>query len=492
MDTASPAPLTPALPATGHAPARAGMLSLFRHWSLSRQFLVASFPLLLAATLVLGWWVGGEVEDAVVRRIGGVTALYVDSFVAPHVQTLATREDLTDADRAELGALLANTQLGKKIVSLRIWARDGRVLFNSSDPSEVGKLVGIDEGLRVALGGGIYSELSERSDDQREQHGAPSARLIETYTPLHADRLGKVIGAAEFYSSPEDVDREASVAQKRGWLVVSGTMAALYFLLSVVVTGGSRKIVEQQQDLAEKVEQLTDLNLQNTLLHDRVRRAADEAAALNETFLRRVSSDIHDGPGQDLGFALMQLKNMIDAPAEAAGGDAEVVQNLVPVRRAVQAALTDLCAISADMQLPEIEPMPLGQVADRVVRDYESKTGCSVTLVNELEGAQASLPVKITLYRLLQEALANSFRHAKCRNPQVRLQYGPEGVRMAVTDNGPGFDTVAASRKGRLGLSGMRQRAEVLGGSFAVDSTPGTGTTVRITLPLAAQGNNHA
>lgn len=492
MDTARPAPLTPALGGIAPARPRPGLLSLFRRWSLSRQFLVASFPLLLGATVVLGWWVGGEVEDAVVRRIGGVTALYVDSFVAPHVQTLANGEDLTDADRKELAALIANTQLGKKIVSLRIWNRGGRVLFNSTDPGEVGKAVPIDEGLRMALGGGIYSELSERSDDQRQEHGAPSARLIETYTPLHADRRGTVIGAAEFYSSPDEVDREASVAQQRAWLIVSGTMAALYLLLSFVVMGGSRKIVEQQQDLAEKVDQLTDLNLQNTLLHDRVRRAADEAAALNETFLRRISSDIHDGPGQDLGFALMQLKNMIDAPGDAQRSPGEWVDSLVPVRRAVQGALTDICAISADLQLPEIEPMPLGQVADRVVRDYEAKTGCTVTLENELDGAQAPLPVKITLYRLLQEALANSFRHAKCRNPRVRLQYGPRGVRVEVTDNGPGFDTDAAMRKGRLGLSGMRQRAEVLGGSFVVDSTPGAGTTVRITLPLPLQGNAHA
>ncbi|HEY0824635.1 MAG TPA: sensor histidine kinase [Ramlibacter sp.] len=492
MDTAHSAPLAPAAAPAEHRPAAAGRPALLQRLSLSQQFLLASFPLLLGATLVIGWWVGGQVEDAVVRRVGGVTALYVDSFVAPHVQTLASRDDLTESDRQELSALLANTQLGKKMLSLKIWRPDGRVLFSVPDASEVGKTMPIDAGLRVALGGGIYSELADRSHSEQAEHGAPSARLIETYTPLHADRLGKVIGAAEFYSSPDDVDREVATAQQRSWLVVSGTMAALYFLLSIVVTGGSRKIVEQRQDLAGKVRQLTELNAQNTQLHERVRRAADQAAGLNETFLRRISSDIHDGPGQDLGFALMQLKNILDTPVPREPAEAKWAETLMPVRHAVQSALGDLCAISADLQMPEIEPMPLGGVADRVVRDYESKTGCTVTLVNELDGAQAPLPTKITLYRLLQEALANSFRHAKCRNPRVRLECDAHSLRLQVTDNGPGFDTAAALRKGRLGLTGMRQRAEVLGGSFEVESVPGSGTTVRITLPLAPQEQAHA
>jgi signal transduction histidine kinase len=223
-----------------------------------------------------------------------------------------------------------------------------------------------------------------------------------------------------------------------------------------------------------------------------VRRAADQAAALNETFLRRVSSDIHDGPGQDLGFALMQLKNIGDTCGHTEGDGEKHAENLVPVRLAVEAALSDLCAISADMQLPEIEPLPLCEIADRVVRDYEGKTGCTVTLVNELDGQHAPLPVKITLYRLLQEALANTFRHAKCKNPHVVVKADAESLTMEITDDGPGFNTEAALKKGRLGLTGMRQRAEVLGGSFVVDSVPGKGATVRIALPFASPGQSSA
>src|SRR4051794_3089828 len=95
--------------------------------SLAQQFMLLSSPILLAGTLVIGWWIGEQVEDSVVHRIGGVTALYVDSFVAPHVQSLVRNNDLSETERQEVADLLTNTPLGKKIISLKIWAPDGRV-----------------------------------------------------------------------------------------------------------------------------------------------------------------------------------------------------------------------------------------------------------------------------------------------------------------------------------------------------------------------------
>jgi signal transduction histidine kinase len=310
-------------------------------------------------------------------------------------------------------------------------------------------------------------------------------RVIETYTPIHADRQGRIIAAAEFYSDVEEVEREARAAQRRSWLIVAGAMAAMYVLLFAVVRGGSRTIVRQQHELSDKIAQLTTLNEQNAHLHERVSRAAERASALNETFLQRISSDIHDGPGQDLGFALMKLKSI--GESYSAGGntqDARFAEEVLPVRMAVESALGDLCAISADLQLPDIEPLSLHEIAGRVVRDYQAKTGANVAFVSSLPDVPASPRVKITLYRLLQEALANTFRHAKCMNPHVQLKGDRDCVSIEVTDDGPGFDADAALKKGRLGLSGMRQRVEVLGGSFDLQTVLGKGTSVRMHLPL--------
>jgi signal transduction histidine kinase len=454
--------------------------------SLAQQFMLLSFPILLAGTLVIGWWIGEQVEDSVVHRIGGVTALYVDSFVAPHVQSLTDKKDLTPADRAGLAELLAGTPLGKKIISLKIWDPDGTVLY-SSDVGQVGKKFPIDEGLEDALRGSIYSEISERTEKEEAEHGGPRGRVIETYTPLHADRLGKVIAAAEFYQSPVEIDREAGVAQRRSWLTVAGTMLVMYLMLFMLVRRGSRTIDRQQHDLSEKVMQLTELNAQNTVLHQRVKRAAERATALNEHFLQRISADIHDGPGQDLGFALMRLKSVAeDKNTENCPNQQWLAENLAPVRAAVQAALTDLRSISGDLQLPDIEHLNVEQLAARVVRDYENKTTAKVGLESSIPGVGATERVKITVYRLLQESLANAFHHAKCENCRIVLGAHGETLLVEVIDDGPGFDLPAAMEKGRLGLAGMRERVEVLGGTFELVSGLGQGTTVRASLPLVS------
>lgn len=456
------------------------MKTFFFRLSLSQQFMLLSFPILLAGTLFIGRWIGEQVEDSVVHRVGGVTALYVDSFIAPHAQALLRSEELPESDRKALDSLLRDTQLGKRIAALKIWRPDGTVVY-SSEPGQVGKHFDVEDGLIAALRGEISSEISERKETST--HGQPLPRVIETYTPIRAARLGKVIAVAEFYQHPGEVDREAGAAQRQSWMTFAATMLTIYLALFAVVRRGSETIVRQQRDLSEKVAQLTALNAQNSLLHQRVKRAAERATALNENFLQRLSADLHDGPGQDLGFALMQLKT-VEPQCRVAGNTGCPATSLEPVRVAVQSALNDLRAISADLQLPDIRHLSLPELAARSVRDYETKTGSTVQLECTVPDVPASMRVKITLCRVLQESLANIYRHAQGKNPRVRVSGDAETLVIEVKDDGPGFQPGNNRRHGRLGLAGMRERVEVAGGTFTIQSAAGQGTTVRATLPL--------
>ena len=465
------------------------MKALFSRLSLAAQFLLVSFPILFAGTLFIGKWIGDQVEESVTRRIGGMTALYVDSFVANHVQSLVEADDLTQADRSALAALLTDTPLGKRILTLNIWRPDGRVLF-SSDPGVEGQTLPVTEGLAAALAGNIFSEVSERSPAEQTRHRQPASRVIEMYSPIHAERLGKVIAVAEFYQTPDEVDREAGIVQRRSWLVLAGIMFAVYLLLSLVVGRGSRLISQQRRDLGDKVVQLTDLNRQNSLLHERVRRAAARTTELNEKFLQGISSDLHDGAAQDLGFALMRLNSIGDVCTRDGAPPGCLMEHAGPVRTAVQSALTELRAIAANLKLPDIEHLTLAEIAARAVRSYEQKTATKVTLLNAMPEVSAPLRVKITLYRLLQESLANTFHHAQCEHCRVDIQGDAQSLTVTVTDDGPGFDVQAALRKGRLGLAGMRERVEIIGGTFALDSVPGQGTSIRVTLPMTPEGGD--
>lgn len=466
------------------------MKRAFHHLSLAKQFLMVSFPVLLAGSLLIGWWIGRQVEEGVAHRIGSVTALYVDAFVGPHVQSLAKNSALRPSDLAVLNSDLNETMLGQKIISLKVWDRTGRVLF-STDPDVIGKQFPIEEGLAIALTGSIFSEISLRNADEQKEHGQPLPRLIETYTPIHEDRTGKVIAAAEFYERPDELDRLAGEAQRSSWLRVAATMIAMYLCLFFLVRRGSQTIDAQRGELSDKVVQLTTLNDQNVKLQARVIDAADRATALNENFLQRVSADIHDGPGQDLGFALMQIKNMENAMAEAAEAyQPSLLQwfkGLPLTKVAIESALKDLRALSADIELPDIARLELCDIAARVVRDLQIKTGVTVELSIQGEPVEASFRVKVALYRLLQESLANTVRHASGTTAQVLLKTTPQTLQVEVRDQGPGFDPAVAASKGRLGMRGMQQRVEVLGGLFELKTTPGAGTLISVSLPLSAE-----
>ena len=97
---------------------------------------------------------------------------------------------------------------------------------------------------------------------------------------------------------------------------------------------------------------------------------------------------------------------------------------------------------------------------------------------------EAPLPVKITLFRVLQESLANGFRHAGGSDQRVTLTQRDGHVVAEVADGGKGFDPGSDADAGHLGLAGMRERVEILGGTFSVQSALGHGTLIRAALPL--------
>jgi len=462
-------------------------MTKFRSLSLSRQFLVASFPILLIGMVVIGLWVAREIERGVVSRLGAVTSLYVDSLVAPHMPYLLDADPIDAPHRAALDALLTDTALGQKIVAFNVWRPDGRIVY-STNPDVIGRSFPTGPGFAAAAGGEVFSKIVDRAD---QAHGFVDRdwppRLIETYAPIHAETLGKVVGVAELYQTTDELTRETDAAQRRSWLVVTAAMAAMYALLFGLVHRGSETIVKQRRELDDRVAELSALLARNEQLDARVRGAAARTTALNERFLRRIATDLHDGPGQDLGFALMRVETMAArAPAEGAPSfSAAQRDDLQAVRTGLESALRDLRAISAGLQLPEIERLPPTEIAERAIRDYERKTGVKVAFAATGATADVALPVKITLYRLLQESLANGFRHAGGAGQRVALAQDAGQIVVEVRDDGPGFDAQQSASAGGVGLAGMRERVHALGGAFELNAAPGQGTAIRALLPLS-------
>jgi signal transduction histidine kinase len=243
--------------------------------------------------------------------------------------------------------------------------------------------------------------------------------------------------------------------------------------------------------LNSQISRLTELLTQNKELHDRVRRATGSVATLNERFLRRIGSELHDGPAQDMGLALLKLDALIGR-WEQGQAVPELVRELTEIQSSLQNAQKEVRAISTGLSLPQLAELSLPQAVIRAVRAHERRTGSRVKLDVASLPEQAALPVKITVYRVIQESLNNSYRHAGGANQQLRAFMDGNLLALEITDEGPGFvPQPSASFNGHLGLAGMRERVESLGGRFSVKSEPGNGTQVTARLPLRAEEGDH-
>ncbi|HWI13060.1 MAG TPA: sensor histidine kinase, partial [Burkholderiales bacterium] len=250
----------------------------------------------------------------------------------------------------------------------------------------------------------------------------------------------------------------------------------------------------QQKQLTEKVSQLTILLAQNEQLNERVTRAAGRTAALNERFLHRIAADLHDGAGQGLALALMRMETLAEACSACSARiakDRTVREEFRTLREALRTSLEDLRSISKGLHLPEMEDLSISETARRAIRDYERSSAMHVTLTLENVPEDAPVAQKIALFRLLQESLANGFRHGGGVSQRVTLRGDERTLRVEVADDGKGFDPERAAADGHLGLQGMRERVEILGGTFDVRSADGRGTLIFAVLPLTAAEVEH-
>lgn len=458
--------------------------------TLARQFMVASLIILVAAALGLGWWVGRQIEQSVVHRTAATTALFVESFVSPNVQELASAGALTAGHIATLDRLLDDTPLGREIVAFKIWDEAGKLLY-SAEPSAIGQVFPPGDELRQAWAGAVTSEISTLEDAENVLERAQNSVLLETYSPVRLGDSDRIIAVAEFYQAVGGLQDDIAAAQRRVWLVVGLAMGGIYLLLAGFVGRASDTIEQQRDALGVQVAQLTDLLAQNAALHDRVRRAAARTTALNERVLRRISADLHDGPVQDLGLALLRLDHALarEAVLEEKPDFSEetrfLVEDLEVIQSSLQRALAEIRGLSAGLGVPHLNRLTLRETMARAVRVHEGRTGTAVAL--DLDGTpeRASLPVKITLYRLVQEALNNATRHAGGVGQAVALCYDAGRLHIEVSDAGPGFvDGGEAEWDKHLGLVGMRERVESLGGNFRVASVPGQGTKIMADLSV--------
>jgi signal transduction histidine kinase len=218
-------------------------------------------------------------------------------------------------------------------------------------------------------------------------------------------------------------------------------------------------------------------------------RLLRQVLAAREEEQRRIARDLHDGIGQSLTSLLLGLRAAAEVPTLE-----EARTRLGELRGITTSLLEEVRRLAHNLRPSVLDDLGLAAVLERYAADYTQAHGIAVDVVApDLAWARLPAEVETALYRIAQETLTNVLKHAAAKAVSLVVRREPSGVHLTVEDDGRGFDNDAllqlpGAGKG-LGLLDIRERAALLNGSFALDSRPGSGTTVHVCIPLREE--NH-
>jgi signal transduction histidine kinase len=217
-------------------------------------------------------------------------------------------------------------------------------------------------------------------------------------------------------------------------------------------------------------------------LHETRGRLLEQVLSSQEEERRRIAHDLHDGLGQNLTTILMRLQVLEDSAADASARD-----NVAQLRAITAASLAEVRRVVRDTRPPSLDDLGLCAALEKQLSHVAEASGLR-TMLDCRSATAVRLPtaVETMLFRVVQEAVTNVVRHAAATELLVVVATTDNEARAEVTDNGIGFDIrQQIQRRDRsFGLLGMHERATPLGGVVTVESRPGQGTRVTVTVPL--------
>jgi two-component system sensor histidine kinase DegS len=195
---------------------------------------------------------------------------------------------------------------------------------------------------------------------------------------------------------------------------------------------------------------------------------------------RRIGQEIHDAPLQDL---IQLYRRVADAPE---GDGVTIIDELRGNEGVLAATIKNLSEIARGLRPPGLDDLGLVPALRRLTQEFGERNALDVSYVVTGEARRLRPDVELAAYRIAQEALHNVERHAAARMVKVIVTLAVEILEIEVIDDGIGFDMHQTQLESKtLGLLGMRERAQLLGGSLSVHSKPNFGTGVRAELPVA-------
>lgn len=450
------------------------LVSRWKSQSLAMQFLSMGGAVSVCAMILIGAFISDRIEDTVTSNAAATTALYVDSVIAPLLPDMQRNEVLDDTTARALDETLGQGALGDRLLLFRLWRSDGTLLY-ANNGAAAGTRRPLDDMLKTAFSGQMAARFMESGDEDGK--AGPSLPVLQIYNPVLQPWSGEVVAVSEFHEAAGEFQQDLLRTRLHAWFAVAAFTFVFFILLSAIALRGSRTIERQRHALKQQVGELSLSLSQNEALRERVQRATQRATALNEGYLRRIGADLHDGPAQLLAYAALRLDSEILRRASTPDETRE--NEIAAIKASLDEAMHEIRTICSGLVLPHIEGASLPDILQQAIRAHRLRTGTSVCLSVCAPPEALSPAAKICIYRFVQEGLNNAYRHGGGIGQAVTQRMEDGLLVIEVADSGAGFDPTKV-RPASLGLAGMRERVESLGGTFEITSSK-AGTVLRMT-----------
>jgi signal transduction histidine kinase len=449
---------------------------------LKRQFTLVAAAALVVAMMVLGTWVSKKIETGVSEIAGASAALYINTFLTPHLQELADGDTLSEASIQALNEALVQPAVRAHVLKIKIWKQDGHIVY-SSDRDLVGKRFPPSPHQLAAWSGAVGTEVDHLYHEENEGERSISIPMLEVYAPVRDIRSGEVIAVLEFYEDAQALKEQLSHAHWQSWAVTALVAIAIIGALFSIVSEGSKAIDHMRGSLSHRIMQLKELLRQNEVLRARVERSGRDRTDGNADFMPRVALNLRDGPGQSISLALVQL-NTLDRQFPTGA-------ELPAVRDALSKALCDIWDICAGLQLPEVKNLSPADAMQKIVSDHGDRSRMTVDCRIDIP-APCTIPdfIKICASRFVQVCLDSTDRDDTIRSAFVSARSDSDALHVVVTADAPASgDLESVENALHLGLSGLWDQIESIGGTIAVEAEANERIRLMAWMPLARNGS---
>jgi signal transduction histidine kinase len=265
--------------------------------------------------------------------------------------------------------------------------------------------------------------------------------------------------------------------------IVSG--GKMFGALGVMTLGEKRSFSDRDVAVVCGVARQAAIAIDNARLYQSMRSYTRQILTAQEQERRRMARELHDDTAQ----ALVVLSRQLDALLSADGqGPQSIKQRLEELRHLTAEITQDVRRFSQDLRPSTLDDLGLLPTLEGLTARLSDEDGIDARL--EVLGGERRLPLEteLALFRIAQEALTNVRKHAQATKVDTKVEFGNGIVRLSISDNGRGFKVPDRPsdlvETGKLGLTGMCERAQLIGGTLTVQSRPGEGTTVVAEIPL--------